>query len=46
MPTLVGLYDSPFERRVMSVFADFDDMLSANPLGKVPSLLLDGGEAL
>ncbi len=35
-----------FERKVLSVFADFDAMLEINPLGKVPTLLLDGGEAI
>lgn len=39
-------YGLPFERRVLSVFKDFDDMLSVNPLGKVPSLVLDDGETL
>lgn len=39
-------YDTPFERRVLSVFKDFDAMLSVNPLGKVPSLVLDDGETL
>jgi glutathione S-transferase len=39
-------YDLPFERRVLSVFADFDAMLTINPLGKVPVLELDGGERL
>ncbi len=33
-----------FERRVLSVFQDFDTMLSINPLGKVPSLILPNGE--
>ncbi len=35
-----------FERRVLSVFADFDEMLEINPLGKVPVVELDGGERL
>lgn len=35
-----------FERRVLSVFNDFDEMLRINPLGKVPVLELDGGERL
>ena len=39
-------YGLPFERRVLSVFRDFDEMLSVNPLGKVPSLILDDGETL
>ncbi len=36
----------PFERRVLSVFRDFDAILEVNPLGKVPSLILDDGETL
>src|SRR5215475_6458760 len=37
-------YDLSFERRVLSVFSDFDAMLAINPLGKV--LVLDDGERL
>ena len=29
-----------------SVFADFDDMRRVNPLGRIPSLVLDSGETL
>jgi len=36
----------PFERRVLSVFGDFDAMLAINPLGKVPVLELDDRERL
>lgn len=36
----------PFEREVLSVFADFDAVLARNPLGKVPALRLDTGEWL
>ena len=36
----------PFERRVLSVFQDFDAMLAINPLGKVPALILFGGDYL
>ena len=39
-------YDLSFERRVLSVFSDFDAMLAINPLGKVPVLELDDGERL
>ncbi|MEE9210549.1 MAG: glutathione S-transferase family protein [Kiloniellales bacterium] len=39
-------YGRPFERRVLSVFQDFDTMLAINPLGKVPSLILPDGEVL
>ncbi|MDX8355638.1 glutathione S-transferase family protein [Cognatiyoonia sp. IB215182] len=39
-------YGHPFERRVLSVFKDFDEMLAINPMGKVPSLILDDGETL
>ncbi|MHA1152750.1 MAG: glutathione S-transferase family protein [Alphaproteobacteria bacterium] len=37
-------FGMPFDRRVLSVFQDFDAMLSVNPLGKVPSLILPDGE--
>jgi glutathione S-transferase len=39
-------YELRFDRRVLSVFKDFDQMLAINPLGKVPSLILDDGETL
>jgi glutathione S-transferase len=39
-------YGMPFERRVLSVFQNFDTMLSVNPLGKVPALILSGGEPI
>ena len=31
----------PFERRVLSVFQDFEEMLGVSPLGKVPVLILE-----
>ena len=37
-------YGMPFERRVLSVFQDFDTLLAVNPLGKVPALILPGRE--
>ncbi len=39
-------YGLPFERRVLSVFQDFDTLLAVNPLGKVPSLILPDGEVI
>lgn len=58
---LIGMYDSPFTRRVAialalrghafehrdwSVGADFDRIREYSPLGRVPVLVLDDGEAL
>ena len=43
---LMNGYKMEFEREVISVFTDFDDMLEINPLAKVPVLYLDNGEAL
>jgi glutathione S-transferase len=40
---LLGL---PYEQDTRSVFGDFDDMRSTNPLGRIPSLVLDDGEVL
>lgn len=39
-------YGMPFERRVLSVFRDFEAMLAVNPLGKVPVLEFDDGTHL
>ncbi len=39
-------YAMPFTRNTMSVFADADAMRKINPLGRVPSLILDDGEVL
>jgi glutathione S-transferase len=35
-----------YEHDTHSVFADFDAMRAINPLGRIPSLVLDGGEVL
>jgi len=35
-----------YEHDTRSVFADFDQMRRVNPLGRIPSLVLDDGEAL
>lgn len=39
-------YGMPFKRNTMSVFGDADRMRAINPLGRIPSLILDGGETL
>jgi glutathione S-transferase len=40
------LYDLPFEHRPWSTFGDGDKLADFNPLRRVPTLVLDGGEAL
>ncbi|MGH6916539.1 MAG: glutathione S-transferase N-terminal domain-containing protein [Geminicoccaceae bacterium] len=35
-----------YEHDTRSVFADFDAMRALNPLGRIPSLVLDDGEVL
>ena len=35
-----------YEHDTRSVFADFDALRQINPLGRIPSLVLDGGEVL
>lgn len=35
-----------YEHDTRSVFGDFDAMRKTNPLGRIPSLILDGGEVL
>jgi glutathione S-transferase len=35
-----------YQHDTRSVFADFDAMREVNPLGRIPSLVLDGGEVL
>ena len=42
----LGLLGFRFAHDRRSVFADFDSMRSTNPLGRVPSLILDDGTTL
>jgi len=42
----MNIYGLPFERQVISVYADADAVRAVNPLGKVPALILDDGETL
>jgi glutathione S-transferase len=42
-PRVLGL---AYKRDTRSVFADFDAMRRVNPLGRIPSLVLDDGETL
>lgn len=42
----MNIHGLPFERRVLSVFADQEKLRRVNPLGKVPVLELDDGEVL
>ena len=39
-------YEMPFDRHVLSVFGDRDEVAHLNPLGKVPALIIDEGETL
>src|SRR6187397_2145144 len=39
-------YGLPFEQRPWSTFGDADKLAAFNPLRRVPTLLLDGGEVL
>ena len=39
-------YGVPFERRVLSVFSEFEEVLKIHPAGKVPALILPDGAAL
>ena len=39
-------YEMTFDRHVLSVFGDRDEVLRLNPLGKVPALIIDEGETL
>jgi glutathione S-transferase len=36
----------PFERNMISAFADAEQMRTINPLGRIPTLILDDGERL
>ena len=36
----------PFEHDTRSIFGDFDALRAINPLGRIPSLVLDDGTAL
>ena len=40
------LYGLPFEHRPWSTFGDADKIAPFNPLRRVPTLVLDGGEVL
>ncbi len=40
------LYEFPFDHRPLSAFADADAVRALNPLGRVPTLILDDGEVL
>ena len=42
----MNIYGMTCERQVISVYADADAVRAVNPLGKVPALILDGGETL
>src|SRR5579862_6204294 len=42
----LGLLGYTFEHDKRSVFGDFDSMRRTNPLGRVPSLILEDGRAL
>lgn len=39
-------YGMPFEQRALSGFANRAEVRAANPLGRIPALVLDGGETL
>lgn len=39
-------YGIEFERTVLSVFADFEEVRNINPLGRVPALRLEDGEVI
>lgn len=39
-------YELAFDRHVLSVFGDRDEVMRLNPLGKVPALIIEDGETL
>ncbi len=39
-------YDIPYEQRDLSGFANWDEVKVSNPLGRIPALILDTGQAL
>jgi glutathione S-transferase len=39
-------YGLDYDRRALSTFGDFEDVLTVNPLGKIPALELADGEVL
>ncbi|HJQ56299.1 MAG TPA: glutathione S-transferase family protein [Vineibacter sp.] len=40
------VYGLPYEQRALSGFGNRDDVRAVNPLGRIPVLVLDSGEAL
>jgi glutathione S-transferase len=42
----LNIYGMLFEQRALSGFEDRDEVRAANPLGRIPALVLDSGEAL
>lgn len=42
----LSAYGVPYEQRDLSGFGNRDEVRAANPLGRIPALLLDGGETL
>ena len=46
MAATLNHYKMTFDRHVLSVFGDRDEVLRLNPLGKVPALIIDEGETL
>jgi glutathione S-transferase len=42
----LNIYGMPFEQRPLSGFGDRAEVRASNPLGRIPALVLDTGEAL